>query len=298
MAKAKSTFKSSCISESILFFVEMALERGSCLTRNHCWSHFPPLPLPQHVPSLLHPLHSAEQPCDPRTGGQSGRLEEQSPLTGFEPNTTVEIRSAAVSPIHLPSRRASFCSVYNSGEDATTTLVSSEVDERQNMVVLASPLLMHKSEARAAPARICHSTGESSMSGSSYIRNAGRPVAICSHKGKSSRRHSACERVRTEHQDVRAIRLLRADEAAEGEKTAFSRLSEAEGHTKLLLEEQRKQFLSEARSGDAHAGVEDRKCRQGPPRIEQVGLCQNHFLGSNELLLKKMFFVTCLETDF
>ena len=31
----------------------------------------------------------------------------------------------------LPSRRTSFCSVYNSGEDATTTLVSSEVGERQ-----------------------------------------------------------------------------------------------------------------------------------------------------------------------
>ena len=39
----------------------------------------------------------------------------------------------------------------------------------------------------------------------------------------------------------------------------FSRLSEEESHTKLLLEEQRKQIVSETRSGDEHAGVKDRK---------------------------------------
>ena len=40
----------------------------------------PPLPLPRRAPSLQNPSHSVE-PCDPRLGGQSGRLVEQSPLT-------------------------------------------------------------------------------------------------------------------------------------------------------------------------------------------------------------------------
>ena len=87
-------------------------------------------------------LLSDEKPNDPRTEGRSGRLALQSPLTGYEPNATVEVSSAEVTPVLLPSRRASFCSVKNSGQDVTTTPVSSEVDERQSMGMLASPLLM------------------------------------------------------------------------------------------------------------------------------------------------------------
>ena len=133
------------------------------------WCDFPPFPLPQHSPSLLYPSHSDEQPHDPRTEGRSGRLAVESPLTGYEPNATVEMSSAEVTPILLPSRRASFCSVYISCEDVTTTLMSQEVDERQSMGMLASPLLMQKREASAAPARTYDSTGESSMSSSSSL---------------------------------------------------------------------------------------------------------------------------------
>ena len=61
----------------------------------------------------------------------------------MSPNTTVEISSAEVTPIHPPSRRAFSCPVYNSGEDATITPVSSEVGERQSMGMLASPLFAH-----------------------------------------------------------------------------------------------------------------------------------------------------------
>ena len=84
----------------------------------------------------------------------------QSSLAGFEPNTTVEISSAQVTAVHLPSTRPSFCSVYKSGEDVTTTLVSSEVDERQSIGRLAASLRVQKREASAAAARIYHSTGE------------------------------------------------------------------------------------------------------------------------------------------
>ena len=84
----------------------------------------------------------------------------QSSLAGFEPNTTVEISSAQVTAVHLPSTRPSLCSVYKSGEDVTTTLVSSEVDERQSIGRLAASLRVQKREASAAAARIYHSTGE------------------------------------------------------------------------------------------------------------------------------------------
>ena len=215
------------------------------------WSDLQPCLLPQHIPSLLYPSHRDEQPLDPRTARRPGRFAIQSPLTSCEPNVIVEINSTEVTRSHHPSRRTSFCSVYNSGEDATTTPVSSEVDERQSMGMLASPLLMQKRGAGAAAARIYHPSGESSMSSSPHVRSSGRLAAIfpSSRDPRSVQEtHSASETVRTEHQEVRVRLEFRADEAAEGEKAALSRLPEAEFHTRLLLEEQRHQTLPEARS--------------------------------------------------
>ena len=72
-------------------------------------------------------------PSHGRSASLSGRLAEETPLTGYEPNVTVEVSSAEVTPTLLPSTRASFGSAYNSGEDVTTTPVSSEVDETHSM---------------------------------------------------------------------------------------------------------------------------------------------------------------------
>ena len=63
----------------------------------------------------------------------------------------------------LPSRGASIGSTCNS-----TTPVSSEVDERQNMGMLASPLFTQKREASAATSRINHSNKEISVSSVSH----------------------------------------------------------------------------------------------------------------------------------
>ena len=52
-------------------------------------SDLPPFP-PQHVPSLQYPSGSTEQPCHPRTGGQSGRVAEQSPITVPRPTCVEE----------------------------------------------------------------------------------------------------------------------------------------------------------------------------------------------------------------
>ena len=73
------------------------------------WSDFPPFPLSQHVPSLLFPSHSVE-PCDPRTGGQSGRLAEQGPLTGWEsePCLSTSLRSSSDVKVDVPTLL--FCS--------------------------------------------------------------------------------------------------------------------------------------------------------------------------------------------
>ena len=179
----------------------------------------------------------------------------QSSLAGFEPNTTVEISSAQVTAVHLPSTRPSFCSVYKSGEDVTTTLVSSEVDERQSIGRLAASLRVQKREASAAAARIYHSTGEKFNVKLSSHSKRGRLVATHSHRRKSSRdprrvqeRNSASDRIRTERQEVRDHLRFREDEAAEGEDAALSRLSGAEHHTRLLFEEQRNQILSDTRS--------------------------------------------------
>ena len=206
------------------------------------WSDFPPLPLPQHTLALLFPSHGGD-PCHPHLGRQSGRLAGRSPLTGYEPNVTVEVSSAEVTPILLPSRRASFGSTYNSSEDVTTTPVSSERDERQSMGMLSSPLFVQKREASVAPARIYH--WKILCHAHHTVPVTGKPVAMCSHKRKSSRdpkrlqeSYSARETVFGEHREVRDYLELRTDEAAEGEQAALAKLLEAEyHHTRLLLEE-------------------------------------------------------------
>ena len=49
-----------------------------------------------------------------------GRMSEQSPLTGCEPNDLVEVSSTEVTTMLLSLRKASIGSTYNSGEDVAT----------------------------------------------------------------------------------------------------------------------------------------------------------------------------------
>ena len=53
----------------------------------------------------------------------------------------VEVSSTEVTTTILPSRKDSVGSTYNSGEDIATILAVSEVDERSDLGMLASPLL-------------------------------------------------------------------------------------------------------------------------------------------------------------
>ena len=151
------------------------------------WLDLPPFPLPQCLSSSLLPSHIDEQ--------TQNRLAIQSPHTGYEPNTTVEISSTEV-------RRTSSCSVYNSSEDATTP-VSSEESGRQSIGRLTSPLLMQKREASAVPASIYHTTGENSMSSSAHTRCTVRLVTIYSHKRKSSRDPRSVQETRIASERIR-----------------------------------------------------------------------------------------------
>ena len=209
---------------------------------SHSHSSLLELPLFSHPTlfiSLLLPSRGNHQPPDPRTAGPFGRWTTQSPLTGYGPNVIVEISSTKILPVHFPSRRTSFCSEDNSGEDVTTTPVSSEVHERRSIGRLTSPLLMQKRQASAVPPRIYHFSGEKTMSSSSHTRSMGRHVAISSHRRRSSRdprsaqkTHITGERIRTEQQEVRD-QLEKSEPMKQPKETRISllRLSEAEFHT-------------------------------------------------------------------
>ena len=144
----------------------------------------------------------------------------------------------------LPLRKASIGSTYNSGEDIATSQSSSEVDERPNWGMLASPLSTQKRETQVQPRSGFITPTENSESRSSHVpTSTGRPVAMYSPKNKSSRdsnvlqeSYSQKKSILTEHREIRDVLELRADRAAQGEKAALSRLSEAENHTTLLLE--------------------------------------------------------------
>ena len=96
-------------------------------------------------------------------------------------------------------------------------------------------------EASGAPSRIYHY--------SHIPSSTAKPVAIYSHKREreSSRdpkslQESHCEREKgfAEHREIHDFLELRPDHAAQGEQAALSKLSEAEYHTRLHLEEQKK----------------------------------------------------------
>ena len=70
----------------------------------------------------------------------------------------MEVSSTEVTALLVPSRKASMGSTYNSGENIVTTPALSEVDERPNLGMLASPLSTQ--ERSAAPFRNYHSNKE------------------------------------------------------------------------------------------------------------------------------------------
>ena len=77
--------------------------------------------------------------------------------------------------------------------------------------------------------------------------STGKPVAMFSHKRKSSREfHSNKDGEYAEQPEVRKLLEIQADRALQGEQEALSKLIGTEIHTTILLEEQRSQIFSKA----------------------------------------------------
>ena len=154
-------------------------------------SHVDPAPFSStlSIPTFLFSCPSDRtNPCATPQGLLFGRMAEQSPLTGYEPNAPVEVNSAEFTPTLVPSRKGSIGSTFNSGEDIATTPAVSEVDGRSDLGMLASPLLSQERETSANPLGIYHSNRECSETRSSHVRTISeKPVAMCSNKRKSSR---------------------------------------------------------------------------------------------------------------
>ena len=206
------------------------MSHGQCT-----WLDCIPLPPPHSTPSLLYPLNGSI-PCNPPHGVQFGHLAEQSAIAGYDPNDPVEVSSTEATTMLLPSGTVSIGSTYNSGEDIATALASSEVDERPNWRMLASPMFTQKEESSKC----------------SLIRDLSLQIKCCVNFITHSKQYrDTCGDVLTpEKIQSRILDFLelQADHAAQGEQAAPSKLSEAEYHTRLLLEEQKNHLLSDARS--------------------------------------------------
>ena len=134
--------------------------------------------------SLFYPPNRTN-PCAPQPGLLCGRFAVQSPLTGCEPNALVQVSSTDATTTLLPSRKASIGSTYKSGEDIVTTPAVSEVDERSDLGMLASPLLTRE-RGRERERQVRHHSEfitlieTSSVTRSSHVRTSTeRLVAMC-----------------------------------------------------------------------------------------------------------------------
>ena len=134
LARGSSCSVLGVVSKTIILARMLCFAPALVLHFYHLHSALRPLPL------CFSPLNRTN-PCAPQSG-LLGLFAEQSPLTGHENNAPVEVISTHVSTTLLLSKQTSIGSTYNSGEDIATTPAVSEVDERSDLGMLASPLLM------------------------------------------------------------------------------------------------------------------------------------------------------------
>ena len=195
------------------------LFRASCLTRMHRGLIF-------HLFHILNalvllPLHSDEQPLDPRTAERSGRLAILSPLTGYEPNTTVEISSTEITlfiyhqgveaaahflipvrppQLHLRLRKWMEDKALEGWLHRCSCSREKQVQSPQGFVTLQEKIPRHIHLTLRAQGDLLQHTH--------------------THKRKSSRdtrsvqeRHLTSERIRSQQQEVRDFLKFRTDEA-------------------------------------------------------------------------------------
>ena len=92
------------------------------------------------IPSLIHNSLSLYFYHLAKTINHLIRGQQDSLVFWLCKSVVVKFSSTEITPIRRPSRRTSFCSGFNRGENVTSTIVSSEVDERQSLGMLTSSL--------------------------------------------------------------------------------------------------------------------------------------------------------------
>ena len=140
----------------------------------------------------------------------------------------------------FPSRRASTEGSYNSGEDIPTTLVSSEVAERPSVGMCFTAV---NTEERQAQLHIGFVTLTEKFL--SLLHRAFRPALVI------------LDRLE-----------LRADHAAQGAQAALPKLSSAEYHMRLLLDEEKYYLFVWSTIRDEYSRIMGRKRRQDSPWIK------------------------------
>ena len=103
-----------------------------------------PTPNPMSTPSLLYPSTSPNPCATPQGGLFCGRLAEQSPPTGCEPKSLIEV-SSEHTPINLPSRKDSF------DTDLNDLAPTSEIIDTIGVGQLTSPLFSLERKVSANP---------------------------------------------------------------------------------------------------------------------------------------------------
>ena len=126
-------------------FLKQSSSRAPVMS--HTWRDRAPFPLPHSTPSQIDPPDKTN-PCAPQPGLLFGRVAQQRPLTSYEPNAPVDVSSTEVTTTLLPSRKASIGSTCNSGEDIVTAPAVSELGERSDLGMLASPLSIQERQAQ------------------------------------------------------------------------------------------------------------------------------------------------------
>ena len=101
---------------------------------------------PPRFPTFLE-TESGTNCADPRCGSWFRRVAEQSPLTGYEPNSLIEV-SSEYTPINVPSTRNSFNTDLGS---VPTTIAASDVTDFHDERQLTSILFTQETEVSANP---------------------------------------------------------------------------------------------------------------------------------------------------
>ena len=169
-------------------------------------------------------------PCAPQSGLLFGRFAEKSPLTGYEPNAPVEVSSTEVITL-LPSSKASICSTCDSGDDIITAPAVSEVDERSDLGMLASPLSTLERQVRPHSEFITRTENVLRHVHHTFVPVRGIPWRRAQTRENrigtqnvEREPYSEREGFLSERREARDFLQMRADQAARGERVAQSRL--------------------------------------------------------------------------